>query len=187
MVNNQTKILIAGVGNELRQDDAFGVLLAQKLQQEATFPPSIKIMEIGSGGIHLVQQLFDGYEVLILLDIVRWGGPAGTLYFKEVDVKDISDLPREEQDEFLADMHYINPLKALMMAKALKVLPKQVIFLGCESAEHEEIGVGVSPEVEAAIPGAFQKIKDWVTESWQDSQVAEYPSKINPTLAKPVQ
>ena len=59
MKNDQPKILIAGVGNELRQDDAFGVLLAQRLQQQAMFPPSVTVMEIGSAGIHLVQQLFD--------------------------------------------------------------------------------------------------------------------------------
>ncbi len=164
MASDTLKILIAGVGNELRQDDAFGVLLAQMLQQEASFPPSVKVMEIGSGGIHLVQQLFDKYDVLILLDIVKWGGAAGNIHFKEVKVKDIAQLPQNEQNEFLADMHYINPLKALMMAKALKVLPEQVIFLGCESEEHEEIGIGVSAAVEAALPLAFQKIKDWVME-----------------------
>ncbi len=162
MGNNPLKILIAGVGNELRQDDAFGVLLAQKLQKEATFPSSVKVMEIGSGGIHLVQQLFDQYDVLILLDIVKWGGPAGTIHFKEVEVKDIANLPPDERNEFLADMHYINPLKALMMAKAMNVLPKQVLFLGCESEEHEEIGVGVSAAVEAALPVAYNIIKDWV-------------------------
>ncbi len=158
------KILIAGVGNELRQDDAFGILLAQKLQQETSLPSSVKVMEIGSGGIHLVQQLFDKYDVLILLDIVKWGGAAGTIHFKEVEVKDIAQLPKDEQNEFLADMHYINPLKALMMAKAINVLPKQVIFLGCESEEHEEIGIGVSAPVGAAMPLAFKKIKEWVME-----------------------
>jgi hydrogenase maturation protease len=162
MESDSLKVLIAGVGNELRQDDAFGVLLAQKLQQEAAFPPSVKVMEIGSGGIHLVQQLFDKYDVLILLDIVKWGGAAGTIHFKEVEVKDIAQLPTDEKNEFLADMHYINPLKALMMAKALKVLPKQVLFLGCESEEHEEIGIGVSAAVEAALPLAFDKVKNWV-------------------------
>ena len=162
MENDQPNILIAGVGNELRQDDAFGVLLAQKLQQEASFPPSIKVMEIGSAGIHLVQQLFDKYDILILLDIVKWGGAAGTIHFKEVEVKDISQLPTDEKNEFLADMHYINPLKALMMAKALNVLPKKVIFLGCESEEHEEIGIGISAAVEASLPVAFQKICEWV-------------------------
>ncbi len=162
MTNEQPKILIAGVGNELRQDDAFGVLLAQKLQEEAFFPSSVRVMEIGSAGIHLVQQLFDGYDVLILLDIVKWGGSAGTIHFKEVDVKDIAQLPPDEKNEFLADMHYINPLKALMMAKAIHVLPKQVLFLGCESEEHEEIGIGVSAAVEAALPVAFKKINDWI-------------------------
>lgn len=162
MENDTPKILIAGVGNELRQDDAFGVLLAQKLQQEASLPPSIKVMEIGSAGIHLVQQLFDKYDILILLDIVKWGGAAGTIHFKEVEVKDISQLPTDEKNEFLADMHYINPLKALMMAKALNVLPKKVIFVGCESEEHEEIGIGMSAAVEAALPIAFKKIFEWV-------------------------
>lgn len=162
MENDVPKILIAGVGNELRQDDAFGVMLAQKLQLEASLPPSVKVMEIGSAGIHLVQQLFDKYDVLILLDIVKWGGAAGTIHFKEVEVKDIAQLPTEEKNEFLADMHYINPLKALMMAKAMNVLPKQVLFLGCESEEHEEIGIGVSAAVEAALPMAFNKVKDWV-------------------------
>jgi len=156
------KILIAGVGNELRQDDAFGMLLAQKLQQETSLPSSVKVMEIGSGGIHLVQQLFDKYDVLILLDIVKWGGAAGTIHFKEVEVKGIAQLPIDEKNDFLADMHYINPLKALMMAKAINVLPKQVLFLGCESEEHEEIGIDVSAAVEAALPLAFDRVKNWV-------------------------
>ena len=163
MVNEPPKILIAGVGNELRQDDAFGILLAQKLQQETSFPSSVKIMEIGSAGIHLVQQLFDKYDVLILLDIVKWGGVAGTIHFKEVDVKDINKLPAEEKNDFLADMHYINPLKALMMAKAINVLPKQILFLGCESEEHEEIGIGLSEAVNNALTPAFDKIKSWIT------------------------
>ncbi|MEO5581796.1 MAG: hydrogenase maturation protease [Saprospiraceae bacterium] len=161
-MSGSPKILIAGVGNELRQDDAFGVLLAQKLHQETSFPSSVKVMEIGSAGIHLVQQLFDGYDVLVLLDIVKWGGIAGTIHFKDVEVKDISTMPADEKNEFLADMHYINPLKALMMAKALNILPKQVVFLGCESKEHEEIGIGVSAAVEAALPIAIKKIKDWM-------------------------
>ena len=168
---DRAKILIAGVGNELRQDDAFGVLLAQKLQQEASLPAEVKVMEIGSAGIHLVQQLFDSYDVLILLDIVKWGGAAGTIHFKEVEVKDIRQLPTNEKNEFLADMHYINPLKALMMAKALNVLPKQVFFLGCESEEHEEIGIGVSAAVEAAIPLAFQKLIAWIAEVFRKESI----------------
>jgi len=99
------------------------------------------------------------------LDIVKWGGVAGTIHFKVVEVKDIAQLPKDEQNEFLADMHYINPLKALMMAKALNVLPKQVLFLGCESEEHEEIGIGLSAAVNNAVIPAFDKIKGWIANS----------------------
>ncbi|SMB94653.1 hydrogenase maturation protease [Hymenobacter roseosalivarius DSM 11622] len=173
MPNNPPIILIAGVGNELRQDDAFGVLLAQELQEEGGLPASVRIMEIGSAGLHLVQQLFDGYEVLILLDIVKWGGPAGTIHFREVEVKDVAQLPEDEKNDFLADMHYINPLKALMMAKALKVLPKQVLFLGCESVEHEEIGIGVSPAVAAAMPAALARVREWVLGSLKSAPIIE--------------
>ena len=155
------KILIAGVGNELRQDDAFGVLLAKKLQDEAGFPDTVKVMEIGSAGIHLVQQLFDNYDALVLLDVVNWGDEPGTIHFKEIEVKDIRELPGEERNEFMADMHYINPLKALMLAKALNVYPQKVLFLGCETAAHEEIGIGLSSAVSNAIPIAFNKIKRW--------------------------
>ena len=163
MTNKENqKILIAGVGNELRQDDAFGVLLAKKLIDEAQFPDNVTVMEIGSAGIHLVQQLFDKYDVLILLDVVSWGGEPGTIHFKEIEVKDIRELPHEEKNDFMADMHYINPLKALMLAKALNVYPQKVLFLGCESAEHEEIGIGLTPEVTNAIPVAFNKIIEWL-------------------------
>lgn len=161
-MENQTRILITGVGNELRQDDAFGVLLAQKLLLEASFPSSVKVLESGSAGIHLVQELFDKYEVLIILDVVAWGGKPGSIHFKEIEVKDIREFPAEEKNNFLADAHYINPLKALMLAKALDVLPSKVIFLGCETAENENIGIGMSNEVADAIPVAYQKILNWV-------------------------
>lgn len=171
MAPNAPKILIAGVGNELRQDDAFGVLLAAKLQAECTFPDSVKIMEMGSAGIHLVQQLFDNYEVLIILDIVKWGGAAGTIHFKEVDIKDITTLPKDEQNAFLADMHYINPVKALMMAKAMNLLPPQVLFLGCESEEHEEMGIGISTAVSNSMNNACSIIKDWVMTHCKPKQI----------------
>jgi len=48
------------------------------------------------------------------------------------------------------------------MAKAINVLPKQVLFLGCESEEHEEIGIGVCAAVEPALPLAFDRVKNWV-------------------------
>ncbi len=62
------------------------------------------------------------------------------------------------------------------MAKALKVLPKQVLFLGSESREHEKIEIGVSAVVEAALPVAFKKIKDRVTGT--KKEVSAFPKSF---------
>ena len=45
---------------------------------------------------------------------------------------------------------------------ALNVYPQKVLFLGCETAMHEEVGIGLSPAVSNAIPAAFGKIIEWV-------------------------
>jgi hydrogenase maturation protease len=162
MENNPIKILIAGMGNELRQDDAFGMILARKLLDEAPLPPYVQVLEAGSAGIHLVQQLYDRYDILIILDTVQWGDPPGTISLKEAQVKDIRQMASEEKNHFLADMHYISPLKALMMAKALDIIPDKVYFLGCEAEDHEDIDVGMSPVVSNAIQPAFSKITEWI-------------------------
>lgn len=162
MENTSPKILIAGIGNELRQDDAFGMILSRRLLDEAKLPESVKIIEAGSAGIHLVQELYDKYDILIVLDTVQWGNEPGNVSLREVDVKDIRQMPAEEKNGFFADMHYINPIKALMMAKALDVIPPKVYFLGCEAEDHEDIDVGMSPVVSNAIPVAYNKLIEWI-------------------------
>ena len=72
------KILIAGVGNPLREDDAFGVEMINALIEQSDFPAQVVMQEVGVGGIHLVQELHAGYEVLILVDAVNWNLNLGT-------------------------------------------------------------------------------------------------------------
>lgn len=157
------KILIAGMGNVLRQDDAFGIELAKALQQEDLLSDGIKILEVGIGGIHLVQELHYGYDVLILLDAVQWGGEPGQVYFREMaSIADVEALDRDEKRSFLGDMHYTNPIRALMMAKALNVLPPQVLILGCEALAYEDFAMEMSPVVQAAIPKAVDSLLNWL-------------------------
>jgi hydrogenase maturation protease len=157
------KILIAGVGNELRQDDAFGIEFVRLWLKKSEASDQIKVMEVGIGGIHLVQELHYGYEILVMADAVEWGGPAGEVYFREVEsISNIEEMPLDEKRAFLADMHYTNPMRALMLAKALKVLPEKVYILGCEAAQHDDFAIGMSNEVEAAIPRAVTKLTNWI-------------------------
>jgi hydrogenase maturation protease len=158
------KILIAGVGNELKQDDAFGIEFAKKFRNNVSHLNHIMVMEVGIGGIHLVQEFHAGYDILVLVDAVAWGEEAGHIYFREMEkVSDIEEMPVFEKRTFLADMHYTNPIRALMLAKALKVLPKEVYILGCEAAEHDDFAIGMTDVVENAIPKAIVRLKNWLS------------------------
>jgi len=160
---HRPKILIAGVGNELRQDDAFGIEFARFWQKNEKEQEGVRIMEVGIGGIHLVQELHRKYDVLILADAVEWGGNPGEIYIREVDnIADLEEMPLHEKRAFLADMHYTNPLRALMLAKAIKVLPSEVYILGCEAAQHDDFAMGMSEQVKAALPVAASRLKQWL-------------------------
>jgi len=158
------KTLIAGVGNELRQDDAFGIAFVREWERTVSSDDRITTMEVGIGGIHLVQELHSEYDILVLADAVDWEGTPGQVYFHRVEsISDIEDMPLDEKRAFLADMHYTNPMRALMLAKALKVLPPEVYILGCKSVRHDDFAIGMSPQVSEAIPKAIQKLNNWLT------------------------
>ncbi len=62
----------------------------------------------------------------------------------------------------LADAHYTEPSKALMLARALKVLPAKVFVVGCQPESYDELGAGLSPAAEAAVQTAVRQIESLV-------------------------
>lgn len=162
MVKEKTpKILVAGVGNELRQDDAFGLALIREFEKTQQ-PDNVTAIEVGIGGIHLVQKLLERYDVLIILDAVEWEGEPGQLFLRETEVGDIADLSKQDQRAFLADMHYTTPTRALMLAKGVNVLPNKVYILGCKSEKHDDFAMGMSQKVTDAVPKALAKLNEWI-------------------------
>jgi hydrogenase maturation protease len=157
-----SKILIAGMGNVLRRDDGFGVEIAKRLAADNTLPTDARVIEVGIGGIHLVQELMDGYDVLIIIDAVERDSAPGTLHVLEADVPNLATWPESQRQDFLADMHYTTPSKALILAKALGILPPKAFIVGCQPLEVDELGIGLSELVERAAPGMIQKIEQLV-------------------------
>ena len=164
ITTSKLNILIAGIGNVLRQDDGFGVEVVQHLLEQDDLPEGVKVLDTGIAGIRLVQELMDGYDVLIIVDAMMRDGQPGQIYLLEADVPDIADLSFDERNEFLADMHYTNPTRAMMLAKAMNVLPPQVYILGCQPAAYDDFDLGLSVEVQAAVPMAIARIDEWIVE-----------------------
>ena len=168
--SNPLRILVTGVGNVLRQDDGFGIALVHWLLDQQALPPAVTVTETGIAGIRLVQELLDGYDVLIIADAMVRGKSPGEIAILEADVPDVYQLSFDQRHEFLADMHYTNPTRAMMLAKAIHVLPPQVYILACEPADYDDFELGLSPEVREAVPKAGARLLDWIAElNWRSN------------------
>lgn len=156
------RILIAGVGNVLRGDDGFGVEVAQALTRSCTLPDGVSVFEAGIAGIPLVQELMSGYDALIIADAVDRSGAPGTVYVIEPDIADPSLLDPAALHSSLADAHYTEPSKVLVLAKALGVLPPEVFIIGCQPGGYDELGAELSAPVKDAVRVAVRQIESLV-------------------------
>jgi hydrogenase maturation protease len=145
------QILIAGVGNAWMRDDGFGGEVVRRLgQMEGA--PGVTIDDFGTGGLDLAYEVMRGYDALILIDVMRGGGPPGTLYVLEPEEGEIA---AGIEDGEMLDPHSMDPQTVLRFVRAVSGWPGSVVVIACEPAEIEEPGLGLSAEVEAAVPRAI--------------------------------
>jgi hydrogenase maturation protease len=158
------RAIVACFGNVLRGDDGFGVAVAQRMRA-APLPDGVEVMEVGTGGIHLVQELLDPVEVLVVVDAVDLGRRPGTVVVMVPDVVDVSELSVHERRDQLADMHYATPQRALMLARGLSALPATTWLVGCQAVDAGALGEGLSPPVAAAVDAAAGEIRSLLAAS----------------------
>lgn len=167
------KILVAGVGNVLRGDDGFGVSVAQNLLATYQYGSEVTVFEAGIAGIALVQELMSGYDLLIIADTMHRGGAPGTIYVIEPEVPELEEKASYELHQSLADAHYSDPSKVLILAKALEVLPPKVVLIGCEPTGYDELGADLSPPVKRAVAVALEKIESLIKSSAHQADQAQ--------------
>ena len=148
------KILVAGVGNVLQGDDGFGVAVANLLMSRNDLPPIAKVIETGIGGMSLIQEVMLGYGLLVIVDAYERGGSPGQLYLLEPEVPDLSGLSLSEKRDYFADTHYATPIRVLSLLSHIDALPETIRIVGCEPQELEDLRIGLSPPVEAAVEKA---------------------------------
>ena len=156
--SNSKRVLVVGVGNVLHGDDGFGVEVAQRLARRTDLPPGVTVLEVGIGGMTMVQELFNGYSALLVVDAVDRGGAPGTTYLLEAQVPDLGEMPFEQRQDALSDMHLATPSRAFVLAKALGVLPPLVYILGCQPFSIEEMTIGLSEPVERAVEPSVERL-----------------------------
>ncbi|MEI5007099.1 hydrogenase maturation protease [Streptomyces sp. NPDC087659] len=162
---DRTRTLVAGVGNIFLGDDGFGVETVRALTGRP-LPDHVEVADIGIRGVHLAYRLLDGYDTLVLVDATARGGEPGTLYLIEPEPGRGTGAPA---DAVALDGHRMSPDAVLALMDTLCAgtgaeAPRRVLVVGCEPASVEE-GIGLSPRVAAAVPGAVRMITDLVHQS----------------------
>jgi hydrogenase maturation protease len=156
------RVLIAGFGNVLRGDDGFGVAVAERLLAGGV-PDGVSVLDVGIGGIHLIQELLTPADGLVVIDAVDLARPPGTVLVIRPEIADVATLTVEDRRDTLADMHYATPERALLLARALDVLPDPTLLVGCQPADAERVGQGLCPAVSAAVDVAAAEVRRIVT------------------------
>lgn len=151
------KILVAGVGNVLRGDDAFGVEVANCLLARENLS-EVSVVETGIAGIQLVQDLQEGFDAVIVIDTVDRDREPGTVMTIDYDVIDVHELDDNTKYDMLADMHLATPERSLMVARALGVLPPIVRMVGVQPVDADTMHLGMSEVVERAVEVAVVEV-----------------------------
>jgi hydrogenase maturation protease len=158
----RVRVLVAGVGNILRGDDGFGVVVSERLLA-AEIPRGVHVMDAGIGGIHVVQELLEPTDALIVVDAVDFGRPPGTVVVIRPDVVDVASMSLDERRDELADMHYATPERAFMLARGLGVLPAETWLVGCQPGDVDHLGEGLSPQLAASVDTAVAEVRRLVS------------------------
>ncbi|PLX38509.1 MAG: hydrogenase maturation protease [Hyphomicrobiales bacterium] len=138
-------MLIVGVGNRMRGDDAAGPLVAERLAAHG-----FETRVIEADGAHLIEA-FEGRDAVVVIDAMRSGAEPGTVCRFEAEA---DTLPA---DLFHYSSHAFGVAEAIETARALDFLPASVMVYGIEGAQFTA-GAEPSPEVAKAIDEVVAEI-----------------------------
>lgn len=159
MTRSGPEVLVIGVGNILWADEGFGVRCAEAFAEAYEAGPDIEIMDGGTQGLALVNDLAAAKRVVIF-DAVDFDGAPGTLITARG-----SDVPRFVAGKKVS-LHQTSMMEILALAEVLADGPPEAITLfGCQPAELEDYGGGLTAlaaaQIGPAVEAAAQELRQW--------------------------
>lgn len=148
-------VLIIGIGNEYRSDDAVGPLIARRLAAIT----GVRVVEEDEG-TDLIADWTDA-QTVILIDAVSSGTPPGTIH--RLDAAS-APLP---VGFFRCSTHAFSVAEAVELSRVLGLLPPRLIFYGIQGKSFEA-GHGLSPEVADAVDTVTKQIRGEIEQSVRD-------------------
>jgi len=144
------QILVIGLGNDYRGDDAVGRVVTRRLK--AIGADNVRVVEESGEGAALIQA-WKGADFVIVIDAVHSGGAPGSIHRFDAESQPIPS------SFFHYSTHAFSIAEAVELARALNQLPAKLVVYGIEGKTFDA-GAGLSLEVE----GAAAELVSWVEE-----------------------
>ena len=142
-LDQKSRTAVLGLGNVLLRDEGAGVSVINALTSEFVFSPPILLLDGGTLGFSLINEIQDCSR-LIIIDAVKAGGAPGTVYrFTHNDV--------ETKISPVLSAHDIGFMEVLQQWQLAGVSP-EIVFFGIEPEDMSSWGTELTPTIQAKIP-----------------------------------
>ena len=139
----QNRILVIGIGNEFRNDDGVGLMIACRLKELNM--TGVSVLSLAGEGGDLLRVL-KNRDAVFVVDAVISGSPVGTIH--RVDLKG-QKVPAEFSN---CSSHALGVAESVELARVLGTLPVRCIFFGIEVGN-----VGMGTKVSKRVAGAVDE------------------------------
>ncbi|HTU47701.1 MAG TPA: hydrogenase maturation protease [Bryobacteraceae bacterium] len=160
-------MLIIGLGNPDRGDDAAGLLVARRLVERG-----IQAIEHVGGTLDLIEILRTA-DCALVVDAVVSGAVPGTLHMWDAQRADLRSRV------FRSSTHALNLADAIELARVLHRLPNQLTVYGIEAA-HFVVGTPPSAQVLVGVERTVEHILSHMASSSCDLGACSFPPKRFP-------
>lgn len=141
------RVLVMGIGNPLVKDEGVGVRVIEEMMATLRFPEGVTLMDAGTMGMGILN-LFQECDYMLVIDAVDGTGqPPGTV---------VRLTPEEiAPNQVLHSLHDMRFVDVLQAAELIGCRPA-TDCVGIQVADMDGIAIGLTPDVEAAIPAAVE-------------------------------
>lgn len=152
------KILVLGLGNELYGDDGVGIHVvrrfARQVEKNGSFLEGhhgIDFLECSLSGLALLDVIV-GYDTLVIIDTIKRSMPeSGKICL--LDGAELRHIPGPSP-------HYVSIPQMVEMGQKLGLkVPSEIKIIAVEAKDLYNLGEGLTPEMEKAIPKIIQELR----------------------------
>ena len=154
----KTRKIVMGIGNTLNLDEGLGVHAVEMLEERLSGKaPEVEFLDGGALGLNLLPWVEEASHLLVL-DAVnsRFSLPGQLMELEKDEIPLYRDIKMSD--------HQITFQEVLGLAKFRDLFPEKLHLIGIHPVSIE-IGVGMTPEVEALMPEVLERaervLREW--------------------------